>query len=159
MLQNPNGDKGSLLVEILIAVGILSTVAFGFFSLVALSLRITNISENTLLAENLAKESIEIVRAYRDSTDWGEEGLGSLSFNEPYYPREKEIGSSQWELVKGEEELGNFSRKIVFEKVFRDPEDNISETGEEDSDTLKVRSIVSFSDREVEIITYLTNWK
>lgn len=61
--------KGETLIEIIIAMGILTIGAFIGGTLITDSLRSTVVNKNYLLAVNLSREGIEAVRAIRD-TNW-----------------------------------------------------------------------------------------
>jgi uncharacterized protein (UPF0333 family) len=64
-------------------------------------------------------------------------------------------------MVSGEETIGNFARKIVFENVNRDSsnDDIVTMDGNPDPLTKKVKVTVSWKNNKVEITTYFTNWK
>jgi len=62
-------------------------------------------------------------------------------------------------LIQGEEDVNSFTRKVVFENTFRDATDNIVETGGiNDPNTKKATVTVSWQEKQLEIITYFTNW-
>lgn len=75
--------KGQGLLEIIVAIGVLSTGVFSAVTLMTSSLNATKENEARLLGSNLAREGIEAVRAIRDSNwlssavwDTGLEGIG-----------------------------------------------------------------------------------
>jgi len=106
---------------------------------------------------------VEAVRSFRDGTDWDIDGLGVLNIGNVYHPEKSGDIPPAWLLLGGEETVNGFVRKVVFERVSRDPGTNNIEVvynpGNNDPDTRKVIVTVSWEDREVEIITYFTNWK
>ncbi len=162
MLKNLNGNKkkkqkGISTIEILIIVALLAVTLTTLLGLVAFSLRIIQLTKQDVLAEKLVQDTLEAVRNFRDQTDWEEDGLGVLSENTAYYPQ-KTGTPEQWTLITGEEAINGFTRKVVFEKVNRDSNDNISSSGVEDPNSLKVIATVSWDEKEIEIATYLTNW-
>lgn len=157
MLQILNGNKGVSIVEILVISAIIGTAFVSLLGLATLSLKSSTLIKETTQAENIAKETIEAVRNFRDGTDWDTDGLGTLTSGISYYP---EINITEWTLTPGEETINGFTRKVIFNNVLRDGSNNIVETGgANDPDTKKVTVTVSWKEREVEIITYLTNWK
>jgi hypothetical protein len=63
----------------------------------------------------------------------------------------------------GYETIGEFTRAIVFDEVYRDVNHNISGSGTNDENTRKVAITVSWTDRqgstEESLVTYITNWR
>ena len=155
-----NGNKkGASIIEILIVIAICTIALVSLLGVAAFSLRISTLIRETNQANNLAQEVIEAVRNFRDGTTWDVNGLGTLTTAVAYYPQKSTDTPPKWQLVQGEEETFGFKRKVVFEKVFRDANDNISSSGTEDPNARKATITVSWKDKKVEIITYLTNWK
>lgn len=155
-------NKGFSVIEIIIVIFIITVGLINLLGVAAFSLKISTIIKQTSQADSLAKETIEAVRAFRDASTWDNNGLGVLNTGSlnPYYP-ELDAGPA-WKLTSGAETIGIFTRKVVFERVSRDGSSNIEavyNAGNDDPDTRKITAIVSWSDRKVEIITYLTNWK
>jgi len=62
-------NRGFTLVEVIVAVGMISLVLVGVISSISLSLSSVARAENNLIAANLAQEGLEIVRNIRDK-DW-----------------------------------------------------------------------------------------
>ncbi|OGZ17561.1 MAG: hypothetical protein A2V72_01460 [Candidatus Nealsonbacteria bacterium RBG_13_37_56] len=155
-------NKGFSIIEIMIVIAIIVIGLINLLGVAAFSLKISTIIKQTSQADSLAKETIEAVRTFRDGSDWDDDGLGILNTgsSNPYYP-ELDAGPA-WKLTSGAETIGNFTRKVVFEKVSRDGSGNIEavySAANNDPDTRKITATVSWSGRKVEIITYLTNWK
>lgn len=152
--------KGISIIEILVVIGIIGIAFATILGLASRSLRISTLVKETILADNLAREAVEQVRNFRDGTDWSSNGLGTLTTGVDYYPRKTIDIPPKWTLVLGQETIGNFKRKVIFNEVQRDAYDNIVESGgSNDPNTRKVTAIVSWPDKEVRLITYLTNWK
>ena len=158
-------NKGISIVEVLIAVVIIGVGLAALFGAIAFAFKISGLIEETTVANALSQEAIEAVRSFRDGTTWDTDGLETLSTGEssPHYP-ELDAGSlPKRTLPEGTETVNGFTRKIIFEKVSRDPItgdiEDVYGAGNDDSDTRKVIARVSWKDKEVEIITYLTNWK
>lgn len=138
-------NKGILIIEVLISITIIAIALVSLLSLAVLSLRISSLTEKTLQAKNLAQETVEAVRSFRDRTDWDVNGLASLSAGSGnlYYPELNAV--PEWMIIPGVETINGFMRKIVFEEI--------------SPNSRKVIVTVSWEDKEVEIITYFTNWR
>ncbi|MDD5145480.1 MAG: prepilin-type N-terminal cleavage/methylation domain-containing protein [Candidatus Pacebacteria bacterium] len=153
-------NKGFSLIEVLIAIFIVSAGLVAILSLTNSSLKNLFLIKENNSALNLAKETAEAVRSFRDETTWSSDGLGLIINNVSYYP--KKTGSPQkWNLLQGTETLGRFTRKVIFSEVFRDANTSniVSVGGTSDPNTKKATITVSWRDKKVEIITYFTNWR
>ncbi len=162
------GEKGVSIIEILVAIVIITTVLTSLLALTTFLLRASILMKDTAQAENFAGETIEAVRNFRDGTVWTSNGLGTLLTGEanPYHPeKDQSFSPPKWKLVSGEEAIDGFIRKVVFTDVQRDSDGNIVEGGGYASDpgTKKVKTIVSWEKmgklHQIEIVTYLTNWR
>lgn len=151
--------NGASIVEILVVVAIVATVLTSLLSVAMFSLKILSSLKKTAQANVLAKETVEAVRNFRDTTDWYVDGLGVLTVGIDYYPEER-VSPSSWLLTSGIETINGFARKVVFADVMRDANDEIVVAGGvNDADTKKATIIVSWEDKEMEIVTYFTNWR
>jgi len=65
--NNPQRERGFTLVEVLVAMVLLSTALVPVFMLASDSLRLTERIKNSLIGANLAQEGVEVVRALRDA--------------------------------------------------------------------------------------------
>lgn len=159
LMKWQDNKKGISIIEILIVIVIIIIALGSLFALVTFSLRIsTSIKENAQ-ANNLAQETIEAVRNFRDGTEWDISGLGTLATSTAYHLEQSGDIPPKWQLILGEEIIGGFTRRVIFNEVYRDADDNIVEAGDTDLNTKKVTVIISWKDEEVEIVTYLTNWR
>jgi len=160
MLKIPKNKKGVSVIEILIVVTIIVIALTALLGVVTFSLRISTLMKETTRANNLAQETIEAVRNFRDGTIWNTGGLGTLTPGVAYYPKKSTDIPPKWQLIQGEEQIDGFLRKVVFLNVQRDANDNIVESGgTNDPNTKKAAITVSWKEKKVEIVTYLTNWK
>ncbi|MFH1451170.1 MAG: hypothetical protein ABIF89_01000 [bacterium] len=150
---------GISIVEILVAIFIVAVALGGVLTAASFSLKLSSLTAQTTQAGFLAEEAIEAVRSFRDGTQWAVNGLGTLSLDTAYHPEKTLDSPPSWNLIVGEETSGVFSRKIVLSRVLRDGSDNIVETGTEDSGTRKVTATVSWQGKQIEIITYIADWK
>lgn len=154
-----DNKKGISIIEILIVIAIIIIALISLFGLIAFSLRISTLIKETAQANNLAQETMEAVRNFRDGTDWEINGLGTLATSTVYHLDKSGDVPPKWQLILGEETVDGFTRRVVFDEVYRDANDDIVEVGDIDPNTIKVITTVSWRDKEVEIVGYLTNWR
>ena len=158
--SNVKMRKGFSVIEILVVIFILAVAFVSLLGLLTFSIRLSTLMKEEAFARNIAQETLEAVRSFRDGTTWGTDGLGSLTTGAALHPEKTGGVPPAWVLLPGEEIVEGFFRKVVLEDVFRDSSDDIVETGGTlDPDTKKATVTVSWEDRELEIVTYLTNWK
>ena len=159
---NKKFQKGILIVEILIAIAIIASISATIFGVVAIYLQTSGAMKETVQANMLAQEAMEATRSFRDGKTWSTDGLGTLSVDPVYYHPIK-IGTSvlSWDLALDEENIDGFKRKVVFYNVQRDDVNKniVSEGGTIDPNTKKVVATVSWKNKNVELVAYLTNWK
>jgi len=158
------------MMEVLIVIAIIGLALVGLMQVFQYSLRISRLVQEKSQANALAQEMIEQARNYRDGTDWSNTGdhvgLGVATTNQAFHFEKSTSSSAKWELVKGEEATGNFTRKIVFQKVSRDDDDDIEENYNSlnnDPDSREIIATVTWmhkgKEKQLEIITLLTNWQ
>lgn len=158
MIRNFKNEKGFSVVEIMVVAAIITVSLTALLGVASFSLKILDLAQENTEAIALAQEMLETVRNFRDETDWDVNGLGTLAVAVDYYPQKSGLPLS-WSLVLGTEIINGFTRKIVFENVMRDSNDDIVESGGvNDPDTKKVITTISWKDKQVEVITFLTNW-
>ena len=160
MIFSQKGKKGVSIVEILITIAIIGLTLVSLFTLATTSLKTSISIKETTQAKELAQEMMEAVRSFRDGTAWLTDGIGTLTLGVAYYPKKSTDLTPKWQLVQGEETINGFKRKIVFNNVQRDVNDNVVESGGvDDSNTKKITATVLWKGKKVEIVTYLTNWR
>ena len=156
------GDKGFGVIEILIVSAVIIIALTSLLGVVAYSLKISTSIKETTQANFLAQEAMEATRNFRDGTNWSTNGLGSLSVGVNYYPQKSADIPPKWTLVQGQETSNGFVRRVILEKVSRDINDDIEQTyntANDDPNTRKIRVNISWQDKEIELVTYLTNWQ
>ena len=162
--NNVKSQRGGLLVEIVVVVGIIVGALVAILGLATAFLVTSQIVQQTSQATALAQEGLEIVRNVRDGTIWtAVDGLGQVAFAPSLYHPEQSGSPPKWILVSGSETIGEFTRQIQFARVYRDGSANIvAAPGTLDSDTVKATAKVSWQERErsheVELAAYFTNW-
>lgn len=169
--KNQKLARGISVIEILIVVAIVAIALVSLLSLATFSLRASTLIKDTSLARDIAQETMEAVRNFRDGTNWENDdpenkydGLGVVSTGISYYPEKSSDNPPKWMLIQGENNVNGFTQKVIFENVMRDGNDNIVAIGgTNDPNTKKTTVNISWIERgrahQVEIITYLTNWK
>ncbi|MBA7596520.1 hypothetical protein ES703_03494 [subsurface metagenome] len=129
-------NKSFTLIEIVVAIFLITVGTVGAFSLIQRTIAFTVISSSRLVAANLAQEGIEIIRNTRD-TNW-------LSGN----PWDQGLSSGGWQAVEMNGQATNFQRRITITP---------------DTDVLGVQVEVSWQERlrahQVTVQTKLHNWK
>ena len=128
MLQTLIGNKGGLIVEILVVIAIIAVAFASLSGLVVFSLGSSNLTGQNVQAVALAQETAEAVRNFRDGTSWNINGLGKLATSTDYYSKATS-SPLKWQLIQGQETINNFTRKIVFSSVQRDINGNIIASG------------------------------
>ena len=129
--------KGFTLIEIVVAIFLLTVGTMGAFSLIQQTIAFTSIASAQLAATYLAQEGIETIRNIRDSNF-----LANSTWDNG-------LASSDWQVVNFlDGSQSNFQRKIT-----------ITSGG---SDILEVSVEVSWSERgrthQVTVATELYNW-
>lgn len=155
-------EKGTSIIEILVVIAIIGIALVSLLGLATFSLKASTLIKETSQAKGLAVEAMEALRSFRDGTTWGTDGIGALNTGINYYPVKSTDTPPRWQLNLGEENINGFTRKVVFDNVSRDAADNIETTynpANDDPETRKVTVTVSWEDKKVEIVTYLTNWQ
>ena len=158
-----NSTEGISIIEILVVISILAVSFASLLGLISFSLSASGILKQRLEADFLAQDAMEAIRNFREETFWGSDGLGTLTAGQEYHPQKIAGDPIKWTLAQGAENIGIFTRKAVFGKVFRDSDDNIASSGTEDLGAKKAVVTVSWQEKgrthSVELITYFTNWR
>lgn len=158
MKKNLKNQRGISVIEIIVCLAIIMITFWSFAGIAQYSLKIQEQSNAKIEAINLASEAIEAIRSVRNES-W--DNISSLSLETKYYPI---ISENKWILTLTDPGIisGTYDRSIIIEQVYRDINDNISETGTEDNQTKKITALVEWNDRgktkQIDLITYLTNW-
>ena len=160
---SPRGKNGLSLIEILVAITIISTTLVSLLGLTSFALRITSSINQTNRANNIAQGLMEQVRNFRDGTLWNVDGLGIVATNTDYYIQ-KSGTPLKWQPVEGTETIDVFTKKIVFEDVMRDANDDIITAGGINDPNTKKASVTVFWDErgishQIELASYFTNWR
>lgn len=173
-----NTTSGQLLMEILLAIAVLTGIATIVAGLITTSSRSSEFAQGELIGTRLAEEAAEIVRTISQSNDSFSQGwnllylppdgngnaITSKGTSNPYHSIQS---GGKWVLVSGEESITlsdkNFQRKIIIENVSRDPVSETIETSytasHDDPATQKVTVVVSTpSFPPIQVIFYLSRY-
>jgi len=169
IIKKLRNEKGLSIVEILIITAIIGIALTSLLGIATFSLKIATLEREVTQANILAQETMEAVRNFRDETDWNNDdsqnqydGLGVIATGVAYHSEKSSDTPPKWMLIQGEETIDGFTRKVVFEDVSRDGNDDIEQVynpNNDDPDSKKTTVTVSWKDKKVEVITYFTNWK
>lgn len=124
-MNNSILKKGVGVVEVVVGSAILALVLFAFTSSLSVYSAASNDATKRTQALFLAEEGIEIVRGIRDA-NWS--NIESLD-TESVYGLDLDEGVGRWSMVEGEEEIDEFVRKVFFGDVYRNSNDEITESG------------------------------
>jgi prepilin-type N-terminal cleavage/methylation domain-containing protein len=155
--------KGFSIIEVLIAISLITIAFINFLGIVSFSLKSARFVKRVNQANFLAQETVEATRSFRDNATWGSDGLGGLLVDTDYYPSLTAVNTPSWSMTLGQEVIGDFSRKVVFYKVSRDPVsfdiESVYNSSNDDPNTRKAVATVYFDSRSIELTTYFTNWQ
>ena len=152
--------KGFGLIEIVIALSIVSGSILGIFWLAYVSFNLLGESNRRSQAAYLAEEGLEVIRILRDESWSG--NVETLVSGSNYYFVFDDV-SRTWSVtdVDPGQVFNIFSRRVVIHDVLRDANSDIAQVGALDPDTRRVEVEVSWPERgdteEVVLETYLTN--
>lgn len=155
--KNKNHNSGFGLLEIIVGISVISISLFGLSSVSEISLRTMNEALNNTKASFLLDEGVEAVKSLRDSS-WSL-NIAPLTVSNFYY---LSLYNSKWQATSSDNYIdGVFERKIVFESVNRNINDDIALSGTADPDTRKITVYVSWKTRTgtttKQITGYITN--
>lgn len=137
---NYNKKTGFGILEIVIGVSIISISLFGLIAVSQFSLRAINESSKNIKAAFLLEEGIEAIRILRDSS-W-QTDIAPLTSGTTYY---LDFDGTTWNSTTINIYIDDlFERNFVINDIYRDANDDISETGTLDSNTKKVTVSVSW---------------
>ena len=130
-------NTGSLLVEVLLAVFIVTVALVGASVAVSASIETSRLSLRETQATYLLAEGAEAVRMVRDN-NWTT--FAALTLGTTYYP----TYSSGWALSTTPNTVDGFTRTVVFSAAYRDSNDDLATSGTLDPRSKKVTVTVSW---------------
>jgi len=159
-MQSRTLQQGVTIIEILVAVAIITIALGAILGLAVFALVNGDIARQTTQAVAFAQDTMEATRNFRDGTTWST-GLAALTSGDNYHA---EQSGGQWQMISGPETMNEFTRRVVLSDVCRDAIDDITTCpgSYADTDTKKVVVEVSWTERgrqhTVELTNYMTNW-
>lgn len=153
--QQYKTQKGFGLIEIVIATAVITLALSAFLHGGALALRLLNAEKENLETALLAKEGLNAVRSLRDEA-WN--NVASSTVGTTYYPV---IENGKWRLSTSDPGVinGKYTRKIIFDRVYRNNSDQIASAGNEDSNTRKATVEISGNGKIYRMFSYFTNFQ
>ena len=157
-MVNKYTTQGFGVVEIIVAISIISLTVVGLFNATVVSFQ--TISDNTkrIQATFLLEETIEVLKVLRDQS-WAVR-IATVSTNTDQFLT---FNGTQWRTTNDNIFIDDiFERKFQITDVYRDSNDDIvSSGGTLDSNTKKVTSSVAWASRSgtttISASTYITN--
>jgi len=159
----PTQKRGSLLLELLVAISVLAVILSVGSEAVFVSLQSSKISGQRDIATGLASEMLESVRAVSDEK-W--QNLYNLTKSTHYYPTQS---AGKWTLTTAGDETivlstGTFTRYVVIEDVSRNQSTRAIETTyssvNDDPSTQKVTATVSWAGADPFVVSeYFFRWR
>lgn len=150
--------KAFSIVEIIIAVAIISIALFAINELLGIAFNTTQQGLQYTKATFLAEEGLEVARILRDQSWQG--AIAPLNTGVTYYPV---LSGTTWSLQTSSPGLIDnlYTRIVTVDNVYRDANSNIAALGTLDTNTKKIVVAVQWqahgTTKEVRIPTYLTN--
>lgn len=155
-------QKGQLLIEVLIVIGLMSILLVSGLEILGPSLRISGQSRENEVVSSLIQEQFEVVRSIRNE-DWN--ALFPLIPSETYHYEDVEGEEQGLRLVGNSINYGKYLVSIMLGDVYRDLDGNIIESGDpsqRDDQTRKITVQVDWESygkvKDVTQSIYLTNW-
>lgn len=151
-----SSHAGISLVEIIVAVSIISATLFALAAVSRIAFRSVNEASHRIQGSFLLEESFEAFKMIRDD---GWASISSLPLDEEQF---LVFSSGSWSATTTETLIdGLFRRTITVREVFRDPADSIALTGTSDPNTRRLNVHVEWDERGKNIslstVTYITN--
>lgn len=138
-----NNKKGFTLIEVLVACSIMSLITISVMSAATKGIELSSRSLRQVQASLLLEEGAEAVKAIRDN-NWST--ISNLNVDTNYY-LSFDVNTNTWVLLDNPVEVidGIFTRVVVFSEVYRNNNDDISESGNLDEGSKRVKVTVSWT--------------
>jgi type II secretory pathway pseudopilin PulG len=149
-------NKGQILAEILVALGIISIIIIAVYQLFAVTSQGKEFASRETQATALLQEQFEALKSIR------EQGWNNLSLGLFYLTTNGTAWSLQPISTPSQaEQIGDYQRYFEIKKVHRDENGNIAPQGTEDKSTFEVTASISWQkprERLITATTYLTRY-
>jgi len=143
MKKLSNDKKGFTLIEVLIACSIMSLITISVMSAATKGIQLSSRSLRQVQASLLLEEGAEAVKSIRDN-NWSI--ISNLNVDTNYY-LSFNTNTNTWILLDNPVEIidGIFTRVVVFSDVYRNNNDDISQSGSLDEGSKQVKVTVSWT--------------
>lgn len=154
---NQSTHAGISLVEIIVAVSIISAALFALAAVSRVAFRSVSEASHRIQASFLLEEGFEALKMMRDG-DWTT--ISSVPLNAERFPV---FSNGSWSATTAETLIdGMFRRTVMLREVFRNPaDDSIAQTGTSDPNTRQADIKVEWDERgahrSISTVTYITN--
>ncbi len=141
LLYKNKKNKGSMLIEVIVATALISILMLALVSVAQKSLDLSERSLKQVQASFLLEEGVEAVKTVRDNS-WT--NISSIATGSNRY-LSFDTSTNTWSLSSTPSTIDNvFTRTIVVDAVSRDSTDDIASSGTVDPNTKKVTVNVSW---------------
>lgn len=153
-----NYKKGIGLIEIIVAVFVLTIVLSALITVNNLYIKSSSANIKMTQGAYLASEAVEAVKTIRDN---GWANISAISIDTSYYLYFNSISSS-WSATTTAESIPDFSRSFILKNVYRDQYGDIASSGTLDSNIKRLEVSVSWHTSSGELVekkitTYIAN--
>lgn len=168
--SNFRKQRGQLMVELMIAMGLMTVGLLGILAVLSQSLGLNRVAANQYIAAGLAAEGIEVTKNILDANIINDRpwNFGNLGTNDVYQVQfdDTTLKPLTGSPLSFDEATGIYSYSAGRATNFRRTitVTNIDTTGDTFSDELKIVSLVTWRDRgginfEIEIEDRFRNWR
>lgn len=148
-------NNGFGLIEIVIVTAIVSGALFAFSQAGAFALKLLRREKETLEMTLLAEEGLEAARSLRDES-W----VSNIDAHDEGTDHFIVLAGGKWTISHtSAPPIGQYTRAVRIDPVYRDAQDRISTGGALDPGTVKVTARVTKPGRTVSLVSYLTDFQ
>lgn len=158
-----SGEKGALLLELLVVISLLAIILSVGSQAMLVSMQSGKVSGERDVATALANEALEAVRGVTEEK-W--QNIYNLTKSSQHYQATSTAPSGKWSLTTGDEAVvlngTTYTRYLIIENVLRDTTSRaiVTSGGEDDPSTQKITVTVLWPNADaVTISDYFFRWR